>query len=151
MAEGGNEMKRLAIGATLLLTSCGPSFPTIDSSALAEAVSKVQNETVKICSYLPSNNSVVSILTSFHPALETAYAIANQICTAVTATAPPVNPAQLGEKRAGDEQQCPMVRGVCIEGQFVKPGELRPETTLPPVEDSAPPAAPLTEPQENAP
>ena len=113
-------MKRLAALVVVApLMGCGPSFPTIDSAALTEAVSQVQGYTVKICSYLPSNESVIGILTSAHPALETAYALATQICEAVTASAPAINPAQLGEERRGDENQCPMVRGVCVEGQFL--------------------------------
>jgi hypothetical protein len=114
-------MKRLALIAVVLpLAGCGPSFPTIDSAALAEAVAQVQKHTVQICAYLPSNNSVVSILTASNPIVETAFAIATQICNAVTATVPPLAPAQMGEKRLGEERQCPMVRGVCIDGQFIQ-------------------------------
>jgi hypothetical protein len=110
-----------SVVATLFLTGCGPSFPTIDSAALAEAVAQVQKHTVQICSYLPSNNSVVSILTASNPIVETALAIATQICTAVTATVPPLSPAQMQEPKRGEQSQCPMVRGVCIEGQFLQP------------------------------
>jgi hypothetical protein len=116
-------MKPIAasVVASLFLTGCGPSFPTIDSAALAEAVSQVQKHTVQICSYLPSNNSVVSILTASNPIVETAFAIATQICNAVTATVPPVTPTQMQEPKRGEANQCPMVRGVCIEGQFIQP------------------------------
>jgi hypothetical protein len=115
-------MKRLALIAVVLpLAGCGPSFPTIDSQALAEAVAQVQAHTVQICQYLPTNNAVIGILTASNPIVETAYNIAKQICEAVTETVPPLAPAQMGEKRLGDERQCPMVRGVCIDGQFVKP------------------------------
>ena len=114
-------MKRLALMFVVLpLAGCGPSFPTIDSAALAEAVSQVQKHTVQICAYLPTNNSVIGILTASNPIVETAFSIATQICDAVTATVPPISPAQMGEKRLGDDRQCPMVRGVCVEGQFVK-------------------------------
>lgn len=116
-------MKRLAIAAVILpLAGCGPSFPTIDSQALSEAVAQIQKHTVQICAYLPTNNSVVGILTASNPIVETAYNIAKQICDAVTATVPPLEPAQMGEKRLGEERQCPMVRGVCIDGQFLQKG-----------------------------
>jgi hypothetical protein len=116
-------MKPIAasIAASLLVAGCGPSFPTIDSQALAEAVAQVQKHTVQICSYLPSNNSVVGILTASNPIVETAFAIATQICEAVTATVPPITPTQMQEPKRGDQNQCPMVRGVCIEGQFIQP------------------------------
>lgn len=115
-----------SLGAVLLLTGCGPSFPTIDSQALAEAVAQVQKHTVQICQYLPTNNSVIGILTASNPIIETAFNIAKQICDAVTATVPPLAPAQMGEKRLGDDRQCPMVRGVCVEGQFIQKNETAP-------------------------
>jgi hypothetical protein len=113
-------MKRAAwIPLVLLLTGCGPSFPTIDSSALSEAVAQVRGHTVKICSYFPSDDSLISILTASNAVLESAYNLAKQICDAVTASVPAVAPAQMGETRQGDQNQCPMVRGVCITGRFV--------------------------------
>ena len=112
-------MKRLAaLIVAAPLVGCGPSFPTIDSQALAEAVAQVREHTVKICNYFPTDSSVVSILTSAHPILESAYSIAQQICNAVTETVPPLEPAQMGQERLGDKDQCPMVRGVCVEGRF---------------------------------
>lgn len=111
-----------SIVAALLVTGCGPSFPTIDGAALAEAVAQVRGHTIKICSYIPSDESVIAILTTSVPVLETALKVAQQICDAVTASVPPVSPAQMSEPRRGDANQCPMVRGVCITGQFVPPG-----------------------------
>ena len=110
---------QLAVLPVLLLTGCGPSFPTIDSEALNAAMAQVRGHTVAICQYLPTNESLIGILTASHPVTETAYNIAKQICDAVTASVPAVNPAQMGEKRQGEENQCPMVRGVCITGRFV--------------------------------
>ena len=59
-------MKPIAasVVAALLLTGCGPSFPTIDGQALAEAVAQVRAHTIKICNYVPSDESVIGILTS---------------------------------------------------------------------------------------
>lgn len=108
----------IALAALLALTGCGPTFPTIDSAALREAVAQVQAATVEICKYLPTNETVVGILTQTHAVVETAYAIAQQICSAVTEVAPP---PLVQNRRLGDEEQCPMVRGVCIEGRFVAP------------------------------
>jgi hypothetical protein len=117
-------MKRLAIVAIVLpLAGCGPSFPTIDGSALAEAVAQVRGHTIQICNYFPSDSSLVAILTASSPVVETAYNIAKQICDAVTATVPPLSPAQEMSKRQGDENQCPMVRGVCITGRFIQEGK----------------------------
>lgn len=117
-------MKRLAalIAVALPLAGCGPSFPTIDSAALAEAVAQVRVHTIKICSYIPSDQSVIAILTTSVPVLETALKVAQQICDAVTASVPAVSPTQMSEPRRGDQNQCPMVRGVCVTGQFVQPG-----------------------------
>lgn len=120
-------MKRLAallVAAPLM--GCGPSFPTIDSAALAEAVAQVRGHTVTICSYFPSDSTLISILTASHPAVESAYNIAKQICDAVTASVPDIAPAQMGAQRQGDANQCPMVRGVCITGRFVD--QPQPET-----------------------
>ena len=109
------QMIAIPLAATIALTGCGPTFPTIDSAALREAVAAVQANTVEICQYLPTNESVVSILTA-SDILETAYQIATQICNAVTEAAPP---PLVQNPRLGDEDQCPMVRGVCIEGRFI--------------------------------
>ena len=117
-------MKRFAtVPIVLLLTGCGPSFPTIDGEALQEAISQVRGHTVTICNYFPSDNSLVAILTASSPIIETAYNIAKQICDAVTATVPPLSPAQEMSKREGDSNQCPMVRGVCITGRFLQEGK----------------------------
>jgi hypothetical protein len=114
-------MKRLAtVPVVLLLTGCGPTFPTIDGVALREAVAQVQAATVQACQYLPTNETVVAILTTGE-VLETAYNIARQICDAVTETVSAVGPAQMQEPRLGDADQCPMVRGVCVEGRFIAP------------------------------
>jgi hypothetical protein len=126
-------MKRLA--ALILaapLVGCGPSFPTIDSAALSEAVAQVRGHTVKICSYFPTNETVVNILTT-NDVLETAYNIAKQICDAVTEQVPPLEPAQMGQGKLGEKNECPMVRGVCIEGRFLKPeAQAAPAPAAPP-------------------
>jgi hypothetical protein len=39
-----------------------------------------------------------------------------------------VSPTQGGEVRAGDERQCrAMVKGICIEGQFIQPKSETPQ------------------------
>ena len=122
-------MKRFLLALTLVapLLGCGPSFPTIDGQALAEAVAAVREQTVKICRYFPSDESVIGILTSVHPVLETAHSIAKQICDAVTEALPPLSPVQMQNPRRGDDGQCPMVRGVCITGQFISKDQSKPD------------------------
>jgi hypothetical protein len=114
-------MKRpIVLSLTVMLAGCGPTFPTVDAAALREAVAQVQGYTVEICQYLPTNATVVDILTT-SDVLETAYKIASQICSAVTEVVPPLSPAQMQQPRLGDAEQCPMVRGICIEGRFLNP------------------------------
>jgi hypothetical protein len=114
-------MKRVALALAIAapLFGCGPSFPTIDKAALLEAVAQVRVQTIKVSSYIPSDESLIAILTTELPMAETALSIAQQICAAVTASVPPLTPAQMSQPRLGDANPCPMVRGTCITGQFL--------------------------------
>jgi hypothetical protein len=137
-------MKRLPaypLAVTLALAGCGPSFPTIDSQALREAVAQVQAATVQACNYLPTNQTVIGILTGTHAVVETAIAIAQQICAAVQETAPP---ELIQNRRLGDEDQCPMVRGVCIEGRFLTKPAAEPGPSVPAPAPVLPPSPPVT-------
>ena len=113
-------MKRLAVVAVLLLGGCSlETGPSVDTTALNAVITKIQDYTKQICSYIPTDGTVKQILASVDPLAESAYNIAAQICKAVTAEAPAggAGPAVLG---LGEKaESCPMVAGVCIEGAFV--------------------------------
>lgn len=118
-------MKRLAVLAVLLLTGCGfETGQSIDTTALNVVVQKVQDLTVKACSFLPASKSVVAIIAAADPLAMSAVAIADAICAAVTASpaAPSSDPAIFGFGKS-EPGPCPMVEGVCVEGQFISKDE----------------------------
>jgi len=111
---------RSAVIAVLLLGGCSmETGQSVDTTALNAVITKIQDYTKQICSYIPTDGTVKQILASVDPLAESAYNIAAQICKAVTETPLAVEPGpavlELGEKPAS----CPMVAGVCIEGSFV--------------------------------
>ena len=121
-------MKRAAFAIALFVAGCGPTTPTIDEAAIDAVVAQVKGHTIEICQYLPTNETVVNIITASSPVIEGAYNIAKAICDAVTAdTGSLMDPAQMGTSRAGDKTTCPMVNGVCIEGQWIN--KTKPEET----------------------
>ena len=101
-------MKRLIFAGIILLGGC-------TGTSLTDTVKAIQDETVKLCSYLPTVNSVSAIISAGNPAVIGVSAVANAICTAVinwkTAQATPNSFAT----------ECPKVNGVCVEGEFTKP------------------------------
>ena len=108
-------MKAIAasIAAALMLAGCGQTTPSVDSEALSVVVGKIQKTAVEICKFLPTDETVVKIITASAPG-ETAYTIAEAICKAVMAADTEGAPSN-----AAGRAQCPMTAGVCIEGQFV--------------------------------
>ena len=113
-----------SIVAAVMLAGCGQTTPSVDSEALAVVIKKVQEIAVQICSFLPTDETVVHIIKASSTG-ETAYGIAEAICKAVTAADTEGAPDNMAGK-----QQCPMVAGVCIEGQFV-PGSDQPKSEAP--------------------
>ena len=115
--ERGINMKAAAaaIAASLLIAGCGESAPSVDTAAINIVVKKVQEIAVKICSFLPTDESVVNIIKASSTG-ETAYGIAKAICDAVTKA-----DTEGAPDNAAGKNQCPMVQGVCIEGEFVAP------------------------------
>lgn len=73
-----------------------------------DAVAKVRALTEKICAFLPTASSVAAMLAANNPAVSGVTAIANAICEAVS------------RKSMAPDAACPMVNGVCVEGDFKK-------------------------------
>ena len=140
-------MRRLAVLVVALpLAGCGVMTPTVDSEAVAVVVAQVQAAAVKICSFLPTDGTVVEIVKATQGG-ETVLAIANAICKAVTAS-PTVG--ALG----GNTAPCPVVAGVCVEGQFIDPKEYEKIQDDPIPNETAPapaPEQPAPPPAEGAP
>jgi hypothetical protein len=120
-------MKRLAVLPimVLLLAGCGETAPSVDTTALQVVVKKIQDLTVKACSFMPANSSVVELIAASDPLAMTAVKLANAICAAVTKPATPTtaDPALFGLFEKAAPAPCVMVNGVCVEGAFVQPGE----------------------------
>lgn len=118
-------MTRIITLVALLVTLMACSREQLDQTA-----AQVQKYTVEICSFLPTQETVVSIIKA-SPASTTIYNIALAICSAVTANPTGVQPALFiaDEKPAN----CPEVNGVCIKGEFVEPkNESKPPESTPP-------------------
>lgn len=81
----------------------GPSFD--------DDVSKIRDLTVKVCGFLPTVGTVISILKASNPAVMGVVAVATAICEAVK----PKPAATVGLLTLP-----PAVNGVPIEGEFVK-------------------------------
>jgi hypothetical protein len=113
--ERGINMKPIAaaLAAAIIVAGCGQT--SVDTTAIDIVVQKVQEIAVKICSFLPTDESVVNIIKASSTG-ETAYGIAKAICDAVTKA-----DTEGAPDNAAGRSQCPMVKGVCIEGEFVPP------------------------------
>lgn len=101
-------MKRMLLVSALAL-SLSACFPT--STNLQELINQTRDTAVKVCGFLPTVDTVASIIALNHPAYQTAKAIADAVCAAVT-SAP----------RAGPEARAvaPKVAGVEVKGEFVR-------------------------------
>ena len=98
-------MKRLLLVGILLLAGC-------TGTSLTDTVKQIQDETVKLCAYLPTANSVAAIVSAANPAVVGIGAVANAICTAM------IN-WQTDQKTINSfATECPKVNGVCIEGSY---------------------------------
>lgn len=102
----------LAVGA-IALGGCNLPVPggTVTNQQVNDAIIKVQDATKQACGYLPAVQTVTGILATFvsstAPVIESLNAIANGICSSVT--------AKSARKLAGP----PTYRGVVIRGEFV--------------------------------
>lgn len=95
-----------ALAAGFILSGCATTGT--DQKAFIE---QVRQAAVAVCGFLPTAQTVGSIILAGNPAFVTASAIANAICAAVTA--PEVK--ALGPRRAP-----PVVAGVVIHGEFIR-------------------------------
>lgn len=106
-------MRKHAIGvfvaAGLILGGCAS---TGDRPSFENIVSQTQNIAVRVCSFLPTANTILEILSVGSPALSTASAIANAICAAVV--------TESRQVRRGTSPKVATVGGVVVRGKFVK-------------------------------
>jgi hypothetical protein len=93
------------VAAAIALGGCAG---TVTATSVATTIADVQQAAVLACGFLPTAATVASILSGGNPLVSTASAIAQAICTAVTAKA---------VRRGGP---APSVGGVVIHGRFVK-------------------------------
>lgn len=99
------------LSASLLLGGCatfggGGTAPNWDA-----LVTQVQQAAAAVCSFVPTAQTVLDILSLGHPAFATASQIAGAICASVSA------PRQA--RRAGESPAPPTVGGVVVRGRFV--------------------------------
>jgi hypothetical protein len=98
-----------ALAGSLFLAGCNT---TIDSANIAAQITAAQQTAVQICGYLPTVATVTGILSTFDPTAAlvngVAVQVAQAICGAVTAKS---------VRRGGS---VPMVRGVPVQGRFVR-------------------------------
>jgi hypothetical protein len=88
------------------------------SGAVSPAtILKVQAATVRACGFLPAAETIAQLVAPGNPGVAAASIIAQKICGAVNAP----NKMWLGAMNG--EPQKPMVDGVVIEGEFIKPKE----------------------------
>jgi len=104
--------KVLAVSLVALhLSGCAAQTQaTIDT-----IVATARKYAVAYCGYQPTINTVANIIRAGDPLIQTAEAVANAICTAVTAPAP-VGVAAL----SSSARPVPMVAGVVVKGKFVR-------------------------------
>jgi hypothetical protein len=80
-------------------------------------ITKVQAATVKLCGFLPAAQTVAQLIAPGNPGVAVASVLAQKICGAVNA------PTKMWLGVMNGEAQRPMVDGVVIEGEFIKPKE----------------------------
>jgi cation transport ATPase len=90
------------IAGVMFLAGCSPQ--------VNDNVTKVVEASKQICSFVPTDATVVALIKVMGG--ESAHAIATAICNAVT--------AQAGVDTRSMEKECPKVKDVCIEGEFVE-------------------------------
>jgi PBP1b-binding outer membrane lipoprotein LpoB len=108
-------MKKLSIIAALAVAVLSAGC----SETQNDQVAKIREFTVRLCSFMPSVQSVTAILAAANPAVTGTLQIATAICDAVSDT--PVPPPGVASLKSDGE--CPKVNDVCVEGEWVAPGE----------------------------
>jgi hypothetical protein len=79
----------------------------------SKLVQTIREQTVRLCGFLPTVETVTALIAVNNPALTTGFIIAKKICAAVT--------AQKMSLISGDMPV--IVDGVVIEGDFINKGE----------------------------
>lgn len=100
-------MKRFYLLASLMLAGCASTGGAVQTTTTI--VADVQKIAVAVCSFEPTVNTILSIVSLGNPLVATAEGIANAICAAVT-------PKAMLSKRATP----PNVYGVPVHGRFVR-------------------------------
>lgn len=95
-------MRKLLLAAILVVGLSGCQYLQGGKFSIADA----QAAAVKVCSFLPTANTVANIIATGSPALNTASAIGDAICAAIA-------------PKAGTDAGKPTVAGVPVEGQRV--------------------------------
>jgi hypothetical protein len=99
-----------ALAGSLFLAGCDTSGTAAN---IAAEISAVQQTATQICGFLPTVGTVTSIISTFIPGAvpinDEALQVAQMICSAVTAKS---------VRRSGGS--APMVRGVPVQGRFVR-------------------------------
>lgn len=98
-------MKKFVILAALALGACSQA----QQQQVQTIVSQAQADTVQVCGYLPTVETVSGILAVGNPLLATGEAIANAICAALTPKGAIARPGVT----------VPYVAGVPVHGKFV--------------------------------
>lgn len=112
-------IKRLVIAFSLMgsmaLAGCattpGSSVPTIDPAV----ISAVQKDAALVCGFIPTVETVVSIIASFVPGGSAAATIAGTVASAICNA---VAPAKASMKRG--DVAVPMVNGIPVKGYFTR-------------------------------
>lgn len=103
-------MKKLVLLACLGLAACNVS------GSGSVPISNVQKETVAICGFLPLAQVVAAIIAKHSANLDSVFAIATAICSAVTP-----KPTARSARMSNPMQIVPLtVAGVVIKGRFVQ-------------------------------
>lgn len=95
-----------ALSLALMVTACATTGGQILPTSLP-TVTDVQAAAVKVCSFLPTAETITSILGLNDPALASVTSIADAICNAINSRS----------ARAG---AAPYVKGVRIKGRFAR-------------------------------
>jgi hypothetical protein len=109
---------------TIVLILAGLFLMSCDKSA-SVTVQAVQEQAVKICNFLPSQQSILDIIKATGPAQSTAIVIAEEICKAVVAwseqqkSSGGVGAAEAPSAMPLSVEGCPKVADVCVGGVFV--------------------------------
>ena len=91
------------------------------STTTSEQIVAIQVAAVKLCGFLPLAESVTAIVAQGNPAVMTAAAVANKICSIVTRVNPlPTEKVLMGLKEEPVVIQTWKANGVTIQGSFIK-------------------------------